>query len=781
MHNLRLRTLTLAITTLLSNTAQAEENVAVAAAESDVEVLSVVGKRVSYANNSTDENMAQFQAPISNVLDLVNNLPGVNVGQGDAFGSDDYTTTISMRGFVIDRADQQLGITLDGVPNGGSAYAGGSKANRYLDAENTRYVEVGQGSSDIASASLDALGGTLNFVSDNPDTEQGGKAGYSQGSHNARRYYARFDTGEVFNNTTAYFSVSDSFNNRWIGSGSGSNGYADRLHLEAKSITELERARITARISYDDAHEDNYQPVSLAHFAKTPRWDGLTSAWTGNPDIDQNFAETWSTLRENTLIYVKGEFDLSANVELDITPYLHFQNGRGDWLPNYQVYTTDTAGNRINKGNGAQRITYNYVDANGQPILDADADTSGATRVSSYRHTHYEKQRFGSTANLQWNLELHQLRAGLWLEQQKRNQTRDWHNVIDPKVYHYYDNTPYWVQFDDDYTNKVFKYYLQDKMTFGDLQLTLGVQQYLVDVSRTDNLNGKGKDSVDSDSSLLPSAGLVYTLTNSIELFTGYSKNFKAISDGPLEQKKSDELTALKPETATNLDLGIRYSGDTVNMSASVYSVKFNNRIVQLRYQTTADGTPNYLAEGDGNFDNVGGVTAQGFEANIDWRLNQNLSLTSAITVNNAEYSEDVAASKQGANGEPLLVKDYRKGDNVAGIPERMLSLALNYNDGNYRAGISGKYVGSYYGAAKHNFTANGGEVWNSDEIKARTIYNAYLGYAKDLGAGSLFQSVDLAFVINNLTDKSYITGGSEGAYLIGASRTASFNISLGF
>ena len=777
MRTPKLNAISLAVAAILSTVAQAEE--AVTTEVQDVEVLSVVGKRVSYANNSTDDNMQHLQAPIANVLDLVNNLPGVNVGQGDAFGSDDYTTTISMRGFVIDRADQQLGITIDGVPNGGSAYAGGSKANRYLDSENTRYVEVGQGAADIASASLDALGGTLNFVSANPDMQRGAKVGLSNGSHNARRYYARYDTGEVLGNTTAYFSLSDSYNNRWIGS--GSNGYSDRIHFEAKSITELERTRITARLSYDDVHEDNYQPVSLAHFAKTPRWDGLTNAWTGDPDIDQNFAETWSTLRENTLMYVKAEFDLTDSFTMEITPYVHLQNGRGDWMPNYQVYTTDAAGNRITKGTGTNMQRYRYIDANGLPILDSNADTSDATRVASYRHTHYEKQRYGTTANLQWDMELHQLRMGVWLEQQKRNQTRDWHNIIDAKIYHHFDKTPYWVQFDDDYTNKVFKYYLQDKMVFGDLQLTVGVQQYLVDVSRTDNLNGKGKDSIDSDSSLLPSAGLVYTLNDRIELFTGYSKNFKAISDGPLEQKTSAELTALKPETATNLDLGIRYAGDNVSMSASLYNVEFNNRIVQLRYQTTADGTPNYLAEGDGNFDNVGGVTANGFEAHIDWRLSQHVNLTSAITLNNAEYSEDVAASKDGADGEQLLVKDYRKGDKIAGIPEKMLSLSLNYNDGSYRAGISGKYIGDYYGAAKHSFTANGGEAWNKDMISARTIFNAYFGYEKDLGVATLFKSVDLALVLNNLTDKNYITGGSEGAYMIGAGRTASFTVSLGF
>mgnify|MGYP006167990771 CR=1 FL=1 len=624
MRRWKINAITLAITAVVSSVLQAEQMQQ--SGEQDVEVLSVVGKRVSYANNSTDDNMQQLQAPIANVLDLVNNLPGVNVGQGDAFGSDDYTTTISMRGFVIDRADQQLGITIDGVPNGGSAYAGGSKANRYLDSENTRYVEVGQGAADIASASLDALGGTLNFVSANPDMQRGAKVGLSNGSHNARRYYARDDTGEVFTNTTAYFSFSDSYNNRWIGS--GSNGYSDRIHLEAKSVTELDSARITARLSYDDAHEDNYDYRSLEQFKQNPRWDGLTSAWTGDPDIDQNFAEAWSTLRENTLLYVKTEFDITEQLEADITPYLHWQNGRGDWLPPYQVYAVDSNGQLISKGNGAERITYNYIDANGRPVLGNPEDSSALTRVSSYRHTHYEKQRYGVTANLQWTLAQHQIRAGIWLEQQERSQIRDWHKVIDPKVYHYFDQTPYWVQFDDDYDQDVVKYYLQDQISFGDLQLNLGLQQYLIDISRTDNFDASNNGKLDSDSDLLPSLGLVYRLTDTLEAFAGYSENFKAIPDTILNTAGQD-FAQLEAETAENYELGIRYFGETLNLSATYYSIDFNNRITLLAYEEI-DDLPDYLTELDGTFVNVGGVESDGFEASLDWRFAQNWSLTSS-------------------------------------------------------------------------------------------------------------------------------------------------------
>ncbi len=758
----RLHPLTLSLLLALQPAVQAEEMANNADAEAAIEVMSITGKKVAYANNATDESAKLQQAAISNVMDLINKLPGVNVAQGDAFGSDDYTTTVSMRGFVIDRADQQIGITVDGIPNGGSAYAGGSKANRYLDSENTGFVEVGQGTGDISSASLDALGGTINFVSANPMAEQQARLDYSTGSFNARRYFARFDSGEVLGNTTSYFSLSDSYNSRWIGT--GSNGFSNRLHAEAKSVTELDNAKITARFSYDDAHEDNYDYRSLTQFKQNPKFDGLTNIWTGNPDIDQNFAEAWSTLRENTLAYVKGDFTLSENLQLDVSPYLHLQEGRGDWLPPYQVYATDAKGQQISQGNGAKRQTFNYVDAQGRPILDPKADISNAKRVSSYRHTHYDKNRYGLTANLNWQLDNQQIRTGLWFEQQERNQSRDWHQVLDAKVYHYYDETPYWIQFNDDYQNDVMKFYVQDKIALGDLELTLGVQQYLVDVERNDNFNSANNGSLDSDSDLLPSVGLVYPLTANLEFFAGFSKNFKAIPDTLLNTVGQD-FNKLEPETAQNFDLGLRYQGDSINASATLYNINFDNRITLLAYQEV-DGAPDYLTELDGTFVNVGGVKSKGLEANIDWRFADSLSLNSGLTLNNSEYTQNV-------NG-------YREGDKVAAIPEQMLSATLKYQHENYRAGLGAKYTAEYFGAAKRT-EINKVAVWNRDEIPAHTLLNLYAGYHAEMAQAGLIQTLDLSFIINNLTDKRYLAGGQEGAYLLGAERSASFTISLGF
>ncbi len=116
----------------------------------------------------------------------------------------------------------------------------------------------------------------------------------------------------------------------------------------------------------------------------------------------------------------------------------------------------------------------------------------------------------------------------------------------------------------------------------------------------------------------------------------------------------------------------------------------------------------------------------------------------------------------------------------IAGIPERMMTLGLNYQRDAYRAGINAKYQGEYYGAAKHTLVGQT-SVWNRDQIDAHTLLDLYFGYQKSLSGDLLINSLDVALLINNLTDRSYISGGSEGAYLLGAERSITMTVSLGF
>ncbi|WKE65007.1 TonB-dependent receptor [Gallaecimonas kandeliae] len=748
------------IAALLAGPAFADESQA-QQDQNDTEVISVIGARIAYANNSTDDNIKSFSAPLGSVNDLIDKLPGVSVGEGGVFGSDDWSTTITMRGFSLNGTDQQLGMTVDGLPNGGSAYGGGSKANRYLLLEDTARVEVMQGTSDIASPSLDALGGTFNYVSLNPEEERGLTADYTTGDFDARKYYLRLDTGRFLDNSSrSYFSMGSSHNKRWIGS--GSNGDTTDFHASYKQVTELDWGTLTGRISYDDTDETNYNGITLAQFKQNPRWDRLTWNWTGDPVEDQNFAEAWRTLRKNTFAYLRLESNLSDSVNLSVTPYYHHMKGRGDWLPPYQILVD--ANHKAVLDSGGNYIRFTQLGADGQPVLAAGGcDSQDCTLVSSYRHTHYGKDRYGTTAKLNWYIsDANTLTAGLWGERQNRDEYRDWHNVLDPKVGQAYDNTAYWRQYDRTYVTDTFNYYLQDKWELGDLTLSAGARKYQVKIKRKDNFIGQETGSLSSNSKLLPMAGAIWQFTPGWELYGGYSKNFKAISDGILETNQ--DYSKLDAETAKNTDLGLRYLGNQVQMTAAIYKIKFANRITFID-ASTGSGI-DYLNELDGQYVNVGGIKSKGMEASINWQFAPAWSLYSALTYNDSEYSARSLVPM--TKGDQKVLTDIR-GNKVGGSPRKMAVVSLSYAEDNYKAGLSAKYTGDYFG-----------DFQNQDRIPSHTVMDFYAGYHLAM-KGSGIKGMDLTLNITNLGDTNYLAGGNNGSYYIGSGRTVTAQASLKF
>ena len=138
-----------------------------------MESISVVAEEPRiFATNVVAEPMIAQQSTITSVLAVVDNLPGVSIQEGDTYGIDDWSTGVSMRGFQVQLDEAQIGTTIDGFPNGTSDYWSGSKAHRFIDQPNMGGVEVSQGTADIASRSVEALGGTFHFTTDDPARER---------------------------------------------------------------------------------------------------------------------------------------------------------------------------------------------------------------------------------------------------------------------------------------------------------------------------------------------------------------------------------------------------------------------------------------------------------------------------------------------------------------------------------------------------------------------------------------------------------------------------------
>ncbi len=737
--------------------------------EQQLEEIIVVGKQRAFANDAVSENMKAFKPTAASVLAAVDNLPGVYINEGDTLGGDDWSTSIVIRGFVVNLNEQQIGMTIDGVPNGNSNYGGGSKANRFVEQENLLTVEVSQGTADIASPSNEALGGTLNFVTDNPMAERGFRGDITLGDHNLERYFVRYDTGELLGNTTAYGSYSHTFTNRWI----GEFGETERDHLSLKTVTDLDAVRLTGRLSYDDVHEDNYQRISLAQFEVNPDWDRLTGEWTGNPYQDQVYAPGWSTLRENWLGYLKAEFAV-GDVDLTVTPYWHSNEGRGDWVPPYivdvagiddelsrttealggdaigRIFFVDAAGNALTPNpDCTAQFTFPY--GNSGPQYHPDCYQDGAIPVGSYRHTHYGKDRYGLTADFNWVADIgdniNTLRGGIWYEDYNREEFRDWHQIIDSQVGFFFENEAYWRQYDREYPVETTKLYLEDRIELDRVALTLGLKQFFVDLERVDNFqDGQVTGSVNSDSDLLFSGGINVDVTDQLQLFGGYAENFAAVKDTVLEREAST-LDQIEPETAENIDLGMRYQSDTIEAQVTYYDISFDNRIVFIA-PDSPDGI-DFLIGTNGSFINVGGVESQGIEASITYQLSENIELYGAYTNNDSEYTET------------LVSQGIVAGNKVALAPEDIVVTSLTFDDGNgWRAGVSAKLVGERFG-----------NLANTDVLPDYQVVDAYASYSWD-------DKYDVKLNVNNLSDERFLGSGTPGGYFIGGGRNASLTLS---
>ena len=756
-------------------------------AEASGDVIVVTGQATTYNNSEVTEAMALQQAPITSPLSQIDNLPGVNVQEGDSFGFDDWSTTFSVRGFQTNLDTQEIGMTIDGLPNGGSNYGGGAKANRYIDTANIGGIVVNQGTADIGSLSNEALGGTVDFLTADPEMDRRVRVQAAGGSQQAKRAYVRYDTG-LMGDVRAWVSASHQEATDHVNA--SAENY--REHFAAKAVGDFGMLTLTGYISYDDTHEDNYQRLfSIADFNANPDWDQLTADWTSIPYIDQVYRKGWSTLRENTLAYLKVEAELGMGIDLRAAAYYHHNKGRGDWVPPYIVdVTADGAGNpqseitgngTVNGGSALGRIF--FVNAAGvalSPIagcvssitfpyggagaeFDPACYEAGAIGAQSYRHTHYKKDRYGFTGDIAWNASFgsadNTLRAGLWYEDGKRKEFRDWHQIIDTRVGYEFENPAYWVQYSREYPQSTFKWWLQDSVMFGPLTVSAGIKQFSNDVERNDVFGASPSASLSTHSDVLFSGGVQFEAMPGLVAFGGFAQNYKALGDEILERPEAD-ASGLQPETSENWEAGLRYASRMIQASAVYFNTTFDNRVEFFAANSNAG--PNYLIGTNGTYANVGGIDSEGIELLAALRMANGLSFYASYTWIDATYRGSGDSVADAALG-------LAPGNKVTGIPENMFVISADYTGDWFRAGISGKHTDDRPVNVAGTFIAP--SFFNVD---------AYVGVRGEAVSDAL-KAVDFNLTINNVFDEDYLGGISGGGAWIGAPRTWVLSATLDF
>ena len=741
-----------------------------------------------FARNFVPESMIRQQSNITSVTAAVDNLPGVSVQEGDAYGFDDWSSNVAMRGFQVTISEAQIGTTIDGFPNGTSDYFSGAKANRFVDPMNLQSVEVSQGTADIASRSVEALGGTFNYLTDDPAAERTYTASATIGENDGERFSMRVDTGPLFGGETrAWIAAVRQEATDWV-QGSARN---EREHVAAKLVSAHGRLDLTSYVSYDVIHEDTYQRLySDADFRANPRWDRLVGDWPGVPYLNQFYRPGWQTRRNNTLAYLRADWSFSELSSLSAAVYYHRNRGRGDWLPPYIVDVVDDGGGPESEltghapvRGGVQLGLIRFVDGEGVAVAPTPGCTSsyifnyygsggpvvdptchpGATAVQSYRHSHYGKDRFGLTLDEEWSATLGRagsaLRAGIWYEGSRRDLGRDWHRMLDPTLSFKWDEQAYWHQYEWDFPQHVFKWYVEETLYVGRLALSGGIKQFHIGLSREDQFRVDPALEVDSDSDLLFSGGVTYeTPVRGLDLFAGYAENFKAISSTLLEVP-GRSLELLEPETASNIDVGMQYAGERVAFSAAWYSIDFQNRIFYLGPQTPAG--PNYLIPGGGAYFNAGGIETSGVEFAATVQMPGRTSFYTAVTQNDSEYI---------GTDDPLVDANQGivAGTDVTGVPARLWVLSLD-RSGPLGGGLSAKYTST----RRVSLTAD----WYAD---AYWVVDAYVRFSGE-ALSDLLRSTEFSIVANNLNDTAFLSAITENAAWLGAPRTISMTATVSF
>ena len=652
-------------------------------------------------------------APGTSPLKAIEKLPSVSFQSADPFGTYEWSSRVSIRGFN----QNQLGYTLDGIPLGDSSYGNnnGLHIGRAIISENIGVTRVSQGSGSIGTQATNNLGGTLEFFSADPSDGFGVDANLTYGSSNTMRAFGRINFGEA-GGVRGFLSGVYHNADKWKGGGEQRS-----MHVNAKAIIPVGDAEFDGFFSYSDRAEQDYQDLSLEminrlgydHDNYFPDYAKAISAARGVyvapiNNLDDSYYDA-SGLRKDLLASYGLTAPLADGVTFKIKAYYHNNTGQGTWGTPY------------------------VPSPNGVPM--------------SARTTEYDIQRGGVFSSLNAEVGDHEVTVGGWYEHNDFTQAR--------RFYAYESNTtpgldhtkflanPFFTQWLFDFNTDTLQYYVQDKISLGDLTINLGWKGFQVNNESDPRIQGSlAAGKIKSQDWFQPHAGVAYKMTDKAEIFGGFTQVTRAFvssaTSGPFATTQAGfnalVTRGLKPESSDTFELGARYNDNVFNGVIGVYYVNFRNRLLGVQTGAGIVGNPAILQ-------NVGSVRSLGFEAAGDVRLGGGMTLFASYSYTGATYRENVIT--------PTAVI-ATKGKEVVDTPKHLLRGEVAYDSDAFFGRVGANYMSKRY----FNYL-------NDRSVPSRVLVDATVGYRLDAG---LRAPLELQLNATNLFGIDYVsTIGSNG------------------
>jgi iron complex outermembrane receptor protein len=687
------------------------------------------------------ENVTLLEsAPGTSPIKAVSQLPSVNFTSADPYGSYEWGSHISVRGFN----QNQLGFTLDEIPLGDMSYGNwnGLHISRAIIDENIGRAVLSQGTGALETASTSDLGGTLQFYSLDPSDVRSFSASQSFGSFNAYRTLGRYESGLLPGRVKFYIVGAGQFTDKWKGHGDIGQNYwqiNDKLvkYVGSKGIFNI-------FLNYSHRREVDYQDLNKVWEQKLGynwdnfgNWDesiqaanacngigsypGAVAQLADNEDPCDAGYFAGAGLRRDLLGGTSYKVALTSRLTWKTTGYGHRNDGRGFWFTPYRA------------------------SPDGSPI---------SLRVAEFGIT-----RGGALTSLAYETPNNRLEGGFWFEGDVFDEARRFFSTTLTSPSHSLDHfptNPFATAWAFAFSTKAYQIHLQDawKVT-PSVTLSAGFKTVETNTNSVvapylDNSSGTlAAGSLESGKPFLPQFGADWKINSRSELFADGANNVRSfVPSGPGQPVPSPWATTqaifnsfknnhLKPESSWSEEGGYRYTAPRVVAQANYFHVDFFDRLLAFTQGPAIQGNAAVLS-------NVGSVTTNGVDAAATVQLGAGFSLYNGATFNKSTYDDNVISSAG-------VLTYATKGKVVVDAPKGLEKAELSWRKKQFFANVSTDYMSTRY------FTYS-----NDGSVDGRFLENFALGYERPQWGEA--HDLNVKFNVYNLTnDKYYSAIGTNG------------------
>ena len=698
--------------------------------DKQVEVVQIFGSRqvleTSTGSGFVVDNQQLEQFEFDDIHRVLQSVPGVYVREEDGYG---LRPNIGLRGATTERSSK-VALMEDGILIAPAPYAAPA-AYFFPIVSRMTQVEVFKGPSAIAYGP-NTIGGAINLVS-RPIGEAGrgvvDLAGGQQGYAKAHGYYAHALAGFEFSVEGIHLT---------------SDGFKD---LPDNDDTGFDKDEVIGKIAYspqNDPYKQRWEfKAGYAEEESNETYLGLT---------DEDFAASpyrrYAASQDDNLDWEHYQFQLSHYMELSPQTTVFTQVYRKEF---------DRDWDRLNGFDSPRSLSTilespdTGLNALFMEVLRGERDslTNAESLIFSLNDRAYYSQGIQSKLIWDgiWNDTEVSIESGLRIHQDQveRHHRSRFMRMISGNLESAGVADEVTIRNED--TVDAIAGYINGKIYLDNLHATFGV--------RVENIEGEsldflaGTEQSNSDTVILPGAGLFYQLSPNIGLLAGINKGFVPTAPGQSENVDAEE--------SWNYELGIRASLDQWRFEAVGFFNDYSNLVARCTFSSGCTGTL------DEEF-NGGEVDIYGLEATASGKFELSRGIQMPLSI---AYTFTQSEFQTGFSSSFSQWGSVSKGDELPYQPENLFNLTVGLEGESWRVDLNIKYLDEMLEAA--------GSETDLEGVKTPSLTQLDLA-----GWYQLTPELKLYAKLDNVTDESEIVSrrpfgarpGKPRQFILGAKYT---------